>query len=158
RLRPRAAPPRAPAARAAQPAVLVLGVYLSEHPNLISSIVTNLASTSGYRVVQRWVAIGPASPDPAVQLVTRACVPAPVPKFVLINNLLAGEELDGYEYVVLVDDDIYLPALFLDQFLTAQAALDFRLAQPARTQNSFIDHRIVTQVADSFARQTRFVE
>jgi hypothetical protein len=60
--------------------------------------------------------------------------------------------------VVSADDDIRLPARFLDRFLTLQADLEFALAQPARTGNSYLDHPIVEQQQGVVARQTRFVE
>jgi hypothetical protein len=60
--------------------------------------------------------------------------------------------------VLLVDDDVDLPAGFLDRFLDLQRALDFALAQPARTAGSPADHPIVLQQPGSLARRTLFVE
>jgi len=141
-----------------RPGVLVLGVYLASKPNHMRHIVGNLSSTKAYRVVQHWIALGGIAPDYQLQSVTRGFQPALVPKFPLINQLLENEQLPLYEYVVIVDDDIRLPNSFLDLFLRAQSALDFCLAQPARTPSSHIDHPIVTQQAGGFARQTLWVE
>jgi GT2 family glycosyltransferase len=138
--------------------VLVLGVYLANRPNHIRHLVTNLSATSCYCVVQRWVALGGVTHAPEVGRVTRAYQPAPVPKFSLINELIAHIDVRCFEYVVVVDDDILLPDFFLDRFLAAQAVLDFRLAQPARTPGSYIDHPIVAREPGSFARETRWVE
>jgi GT2 family glycosyltransferase len=135
-----------------------LGVYLANRPNRICHVVTNLAATSSYRVEQRWVALGGVCHAPEVARVTYGYQPAPVPKFVLINELLAQVDIRSFEYVVLVDDDILLPELFLDRFTAAQAALGFSLAQPARTNGSYIDHPIVAQEPGIFARETRWVE
>jgi hypothetical protein len=93
-----------------------------------------------------------------VQQVTQWHQPTLAPKFRLINRLLSQERLGDYEYLIVIDDDIQLPENFLHLFLDAQAALDFRLAQPARTPKSYIDHPIVAQQAGTFARQTRWVE
>ncbi len=84
--------------------------------------------------------------------------PEPKPKFVLLNRLLAGVRLADYRYLVVVDDDIELPAGFLDCFLAIQERRGFTLAQPARTGDSFIDHHFVMQLVGVESRQTRFVE
>jgi O-antigen biosynthesis protein len=158
RVGPRAAPPSAPGLAVAHPSVLVLGVYLAKYPSHIRSLVANLSSTHSYRIVQRWVALGGAADDSAVGRVTSGSRPMLVPKFPLINELLARIDLRVFEYVVLVDDDVLLPDFFLDRFLAAQSTLGFCLAQPARTQGSYIDHAIVAQEPGSFARATRWVE
>jgi hypothetical protein len=138
--------------------VLVLGVYLANRPSHIDSLVSKLSSPISHRVVQQWISLeGPAS-NPQLQNVTRWHQPTLAPKFLLINQLLSHEHLQDYEYLVVIDDDVQLPSNFLSRFLTAQAALDFRLAQPARTPNSYIQHPIVTQQSGTFARQTRWVE
>ncbi|HEX4963507.1 MAG TPA: glycosyltransferase [Thermoanaerobaculia bacterium] len=141
-----------------RPSVLVLGVFLADRPSHIRCVVANLSSASGYHVVQRWIALGGAVHDPELQRVTHGMQLAYVPKFPLVNALLVQIDLRGFEYVVLVDDDVQLPDRFLDDFLAAQAALDFCLAQPARTPASYIDHPIVMQEPGSFARETRWVE
>jgi hypothetical protein len=96
--------------------------------------------------------------DSSIQKVTRICQRSPLPKFLLMNQLLEQEPLDTYEYVVIADDDILLPENFLDGFLGAQSAFGFRLAQPARTPNSFIDHSITRRTEGILARETLFVE
>ena len=68
------------------------------------------------------------------------------------------EDLANFDYVLLSDDDVVLPEQFLDQFIPLQGLLDFAIAQPARTGNSYIDHPIVEQQRGVLARQTRFVE
>jgi hypothetical protein len=52
---------------------------------------------------------------------------------------------------------VSLPCGFLDAYLERVVHHGFALAQPARTRESFVDHRFVTQRAGG-ARQTRFVE
>jgi hypothetical protein len=149
---------RASHAEDTRPAVLVLGVYLANKPSHVRSVVANLSSSSSYRVKQRWAAIGGTISDSLVQSVTRVYQPSPLPKFLLMNQLLELEALHAYEYVVIVDDDILLPESFLDGFLKTQSAVGFCLAQPARTPNSSIDHSIVRRVEGILARETLFVE
>jgi GT2 family glycosyltransferase/glycosyltransferase involved in cell wall biosynthesis len=141
-----------------RPAVLVVGVYIANRPNYIRSLVVNLSATSCYRVTQRWVALGGAAHAPEVVRVTHFYRPALVPKFLLINELIAQVEVRSFEYIVIIDDDVLLPDQFLDRFLAAQAALGFSMAQPARTNGSYIDHPIVAQEPGTFARETRWVE
>src|SRR5439155_8711017 len=76
----------------------------------------------------------------------------------IINDLVSGENLAQYDYVLLCDDDVVLPHQFLDLFIPLQDDLDFAIAQPARTSNSYIDHPIVEQQRGVLARQTLFVE
>jgi GT2 family glycosyltransferase/glycosyltransferase involved in cell wall biosynthesis len=141
-----------------RPAVLVTGVYLANRLNCVASIVGNLAATASYRVVQRWAALGGVARDPQVRRVTTAFQMAWVPKFVLINELLADVKLSDFDYVIVADDDIILPDFFLDRFLCAQASLGFCLAQPARTAGSYADHAIAVQEQNTFARETQWVE
>lgn len=137
--------------------VLVIGVYLADRPNHVRELVVSLASDE-HEVVQRWVALGNVPADASLAGITARTVRVPTPKYALLNRLLDAEDLDEYDYVLVCDDDILLPHRFLDRFLPIQEELGFALAQPARTPNSYIDHPIVTQVPDTLARRTRFVE
>src|SRR5205085_8728879 len=49
--------------------------------------------------------------------VTALAVTEPTPKYALLNRLLAEDDPTGYDFVLTVDDDIVLPAGFLDLFL-----------------------------------------
>lgn len=60
--------------------------------------------------------------------------------------------------MLICDDDIDLPAAFIDRYLDRVTKYDFALAQPARTHDSYIDHSIVEQLDGFDARRTRFVE
>jgi glycosyltransferase involved in cell wall biosynthesis len=139
-------------------AVLVLGIYLADQWNNADDIVATLSATETHRVTQRWVGLGGGPPTERVGAVTVRTVLERVPKFELMNELLGREDLSLYDYVVLADDDVILPRRFLDCFITLQARLDFRIAQPARTGNSYIDLPIVGQQRGVLARQTLFVE
>jgi hypothetical protein len=141
-----------------RPSVLVLGVYLANKPTYVRSVVKNLSTSAAYRIVQRWVAIGGVISDSLVQSVTCIYQASLSPKFSLMNQLIAQEHVDSYDYVVIADDDIQLPEGFLDGFLATQSAVGFSLAQPARTSVSYIDHSITRRVEGMLARETLFVE
>jgi hypothetical protein len=141
-----------------QPRVLVLGIYLADRKNLVRHIVQELSEARRYRVTQRWAALNGAPPAPHVERATVLTVNHRVPKFALLNSLMQEMDLARYEFILLCDDDIQLPESFLDKLLDRQRKYDFALAQPARTHNSYTDHRIVEQVDGLDARRTRFVE
>jgi GT2 family glycosyltransferase len=138
--------------------VLVVGVYLASKENNVDDIVTIISRTKLFNVTQRWVALGGEPPTKRVAAVTEEILYKNVPKFKIINNIINQENLDKYEYVLITDDDVIMPIDFLDQYLGLQSEVGFALAQPARTNNSYIDHPIVGQHPGLRARQTRFVE
>jgi len=144
--------------RRTRPRILVIGVYLANEKNNIADIVATVAMSRYCDVTQRWVAIGGVAPTKAVGDVTIQVVDEMTPKFVLLNGLLEREDLARFDYVVITDDDVVLPRHFLDHFISLQTDLEFVIAQPARTSNSYIDHPIVEQQLGALARQTLFVE
>jgi glycosyltransferase involved in cell wall biosynthesis len=150
--------PTTPGGNGQRPRVLVLGVYLADVRNNIRHIVANLARTQRYQVTQCWVALGGKPPSAAVAEVTTQVLWGNRLKSELLNELLAGQDLTQYQYVLSVDDDITLPEHFLDRFLSLQECLGFAIAQPARTSDSHIDLPIVEQQRGVIARQTHFVE
>jgi hypothetical protein len=97
-------------------------------------------------------ALGQQRTPAELERVTAAHVDVPVPKFVLLNRLLAGLDLSGYRFVVFADDDIDVPPGFLDDYLRLVNRYDFSLSQPARTHDSFIDHRFVERLDGIDAR------
>ena len=138
--------------------VLVLGIYLANKMNTIHDIVTVFHGSSTHTVMQKWVALNGSPPDVETEAITVKILPGRVPKFQIINELLHEEKLSNYDYIILCDDDIVLPKNFVDSFIAMQSKLEFAIAQPARTINSYIDHPIVQQHIGVHARQTRFVE
>jgi hypothetical protein len=82
----------------------------------------------------------------------------PIPKFILLNRLIDQVDLAEFEYIIAADDDIRLPAAFLDRYLNLAAPQDLSLARPARTRDSFTDHVFVNQINGISGRLTRFVE
>lgn len=137
---------------------LVLGIYLSGRPNTAEHVSAILAGSSVVDTSQRWIALGGDAVSGELGALTSLVVTEPTPKYELLNRLLTLENLDSYDYVVTVDDDIVLAEKFLDLFLGVQKLAGYALAQPARTQNSHVDHPIVLQQRGVLARQTFFVE
>jgi hypothetical protein len=141
-----------------KPKLFVIGVYLLEQKNRVSHLITEFSRSQKWTVEQAWVALGASSVPVELWIVTSTIERTKVPKFTLLNRLLAQRELNNYEYVILCDDDISVPSGFLDNYLDFVVRYDFALAQPARTIDSFIDHIFVRQLGGIDARQTRFVE
>ena len=125
--------------------VLIVGVYLTFADSAIVPIVDELRRSREWRVDQRWIAIGPEVNN-AVADVTVRRQEGRAPKFELMNDLLQTVDSTQYEFVIVCDDDITLPAGFVDRYLALVQRYDFALAQPARTHDSFIDHFFVEQL------------
>ncbi|HTJ72563.1 MAG TPA: glycosyltransferase family 4 protein [Actinospica sp.] len=142
--------------RARESRVLVIGVVLAGQPNNGRAVIAELASSRQHTVEQRWAAIGRPGPDLAAALTLT--VPEPTPKIPLLRRLLDGVRIADYDFIVLCDDDVALPPGFLDRFLDLQRTAGFALAQPARTEDSYIDHPIVQRQPGVLARRTLFVE
>ena len=138
--------------------VLVTGIYLSGQKNNIENLVSHFHTSGNWKVVQKWIAIGENGHSREVKKVTVLNFQNGKPKFVLLNELFAKENLNNYKYVVICDDDILLPEQFIDDYLELVEKHDFALAQPSRTHNSYIDHPFVQQFSGLEARRTRFVE
>jgi len=136
---------------------LVAGVYLAGKPNTAEDIVSILRRSEGVEVDQSWAALG-GGPPVSLESVTSLTIAESMPKYALLNRLIAEQDLADYDFVLTVDDDIVLPEGFLDLFLGVQAGLKLDLAQPARTQNSHVDHPMVIQQRGVLARRTLFVE
>jgi len=138
--------------------VLVVGVYLIDKPNYAEKITHSLMQTRRWNLDIHWAAIGQGVLPDVMKPFTRFKTSQKIQKFVLINRLLASVDMDQYRYVLVTDDDIELPDGFLDRYLACQEMYDLALAQPARTHDSFVDHRFVSQLLGVAARRTRFVE
>lgn len=138
--------------------VLVVGVFLRDRDNLAPEIVASTRSRR-HEVVQCWASIGTGQQRAAeMRAHTALHFAQPLPKFAAVNRLLALHDLSAFDNVVVTDDDIELPAGFMDDFIGLQAHYRFALAQPARSQQSNIDHPVTLERHARIARQTRFVE
>jgi hypothetical protein len=79
-------------------------------------------------------------------------------KFENLNALLAGHDLDAYDWIVAVDDDVVLPRGFLDRFLAQAERAGLRLAQPAHRLTSHAAWPVTRRRPASLVRETAFVE
>lgn len=138
--------------------ILVVGVYMRDMETLAPEVALGLASRR-HEVTQAWASIGTGQHGAALmQPWTRLEFAQPVPKFTVINALLAQHDLRAFTHVVVSDDDIEFPPRFLDDYIGLQEHYGFALAQPARSVQSNIDHRVTRERHSRMARQTRFVE
>jgi GT2 family glycosyltransferase len=88
-------------------------------------------------------------------------------KFENLNRLLAAEGIPpaagapgdaGFDWLLVVDDDVALPHGFLDRFLAIAERLDLKLAQPAHRLSSHAAWPVTRRRPASVARETAFVE
>ena len=80
-------------------------------------------------------------------------------KFDNINEgLQEHEPIDNYDWIVASDDDIVIPAGFLDRFLYLANRYDLKIVQPAHRFHSFASFALTKRRWGSLARRTGFVE
>ncbi len=79
-------------------------------------------------------------------------------KFENLNALLEGVELDGFDWVLLLDDDVVLPRGFLGGFLWLAERFGLRLVAPAHRALSHAAWPLTRRRAASVVRETAFVE
>ncbi|MGO9972068.1 MAG: glycosyltransferase [Solirubrobacteraceae bacterium] len=130
---------RRAAATAPRRRVLVLGIERTEAPNLMAAARKELASSHH-----------------EVEIVT-----APAGergKFENLNALLAEHPAEGADWLLVIDDDVSLPAGFLDAFIFLAERFDLRLAQPAHRNRSHAAWALTRRRPLSVARETAFVE
>ena len=120
------------------PRVLAVGV---EQPAVANTLARTMAELRRSRAAEVTVRTAPAGD---------------LGKFQNVNALLAAEELDAYDWVLIVDDDIDLPSRFLDRFLGFVG--DARLAQPAHRLHSHAAWAHTRRRPGSIVRPTSFVE
>lgn len=79
-------------------------------------------------------------------------------KFENLNALLSDHPAQGHDWVLVMDDDVELPAGFLDQFIFLAERFGLRLAQPAHRRRSHAAWEVTRRRPGSLVRETRFVE
>ena len=79
-------------------------------------------------------------------------------KFENLNALLETHPVDGHDWLLVLDDDVALPAGFLDAFLFLAERFEFALAQPAHRWRSHAAWTVTRRRPAVVARQTQFVE
>ena len=126
------------ALRAPRRRVLALAVERTDVPNLLGAARRELARSRH-----------------DVTLATRAAGSAG--KFANLDALLAEHPPGTHDWLLVLDDDVALPARFLDRFLVVCERFGFTLAQPAHRHRSHAAWPI-TRRRPGVARRTRFVE
>jgi hypothetical protein len=85
--------------------------------------------------------------------------PAPgAGKWANLNALLARHPPEGFDWLLLVDDDVRLPRGFLDAFLLCAERFGLALAQPAHAFASHAAWEVTRRRPGLLARSGRFVE
>jgi GT2 family glycosyltransferase len=79
-------------------------------------------------------------------------------KWANLNSALREHPVAGFDWLVLVDDDVLLRRGFLDRFLAVAEHHDLVLAQPAHAFRSHAAWPVTRRVPGVLARRTRFVE
>jgi glycosyltransferase involved in cell wall biosynthesis len=139
--------------RAASPtgAVLLMSVYRQRNAGVLGRLVLD-AVTHDWDV-RLWAL---DRPDPLLASVTVGVGPGR--KFPLLNQLVQGEDLDGFDWVVVVDDDFVLRRGSLGLLLAIAERAGMDLVQPAHTELSYRTHDITVRRPLAIARRTSFVE
>jgi hypothetical protein len=130
--------PRA-AARAPQRRVLALGVARDDEPNLLAEAVTELGR-SRHQVTVATTTVGGRG------------------KFENLNRLLAEHSVEGYDWLLVLDDDVALPRGFLDAFVFLAERFGLRIAQPAHRWRSHAAWAVTRRRPLSLVRETAYVE
>ncbi len=79
-------------------------------------------------------------------------------KFENLSALLAEHPAAGFDWLLVIDDDVALPAGFLDTFIFLAERFDLRLAQPAHRSRSHAAWKVTRRRPLSLVRETAFVE
>jgi len=79
-------------------------------------------------------------------------------KFTRLNVMLAEHDLDSFDHVLLVDDDVVLPRGFVERMVWAVERSGLLLAQPAHRRHSHAAWPVTRRRLPWAARRTHFVE
>jgi hypothetical protein len=79
-------------------------------------------------------------------------------KFENLNRLLAQHDPAGYDWLLVLDDDVVLPRGFTDSFVFLCERFGLALAQPAHRLRSHAAWQVTRRRRGSVVRETSFVE
>jgi len=119
--------------------VLVLGVERPERRGLARAMRVELSRSRHH-----------------VEMHTRA--PEGRGKFENLNTLLAEHPPGGFDWLLVIDDDVELPRGFLDRFLFLSERFSLALAQPAHRLDSHAAWAVTRRQPGSVMHETSFVE
>lgn len=130
--------------------VVVVGIYRDAEP--IGAAAREL-NRSRHRVTLRLGAMGDVPPELAADTAGDHLTAG---KFQNLNTLTGN--MGTPDWLVIIDDDVVLPAGFLDRAIELCERLDFALAQPAQTRLSNANWPLTKRRLLTVARETDFVE
>jgi hypothetical protein len=130
---------RAAAARSPRRRVLALAIEREGEPTLLPAARAEIQS-SGHDVDFECTVTG-----------TRG-------KFENLNALLARNPPRGYDWLLVIDDDVALPRGFLDWFIFLAERFGLSIAQPAHRYRSHAAWKVTRRRPASLVRETAFVE
>jgi GT2 family glycosyltransferase len=79
-------------------------------------------------------------------------------KFENLDLLLERIPIDGFDWLLVIDDDVALPHGFLDEFVFLAERFDLAMAQPAHRWRSHAAWNVTRRRPFSLVRETAFVE
>ncbi|MEY2513002.1 MAG: hypothetical protein QOJ89_360 [bacterium] len=132
---------RAARAQPARRRVLVLGV---ERPGRLMNAARIELHRTRHEVAMHTIAMGESSAQRG--------------KFEHLDELLAKHPPDGYDWLLVVDDDVVLPRGFLDRFVDCAEEAGLALAQPAHRRRSHAAWPVTRRRRGGAVRESRFVE
>ncbi|MBA3264724.1 MAG: hypothetical protein H0T69_20095 [Thermoleophilaceae bacterium] len=132
--------------------VLAVGVY---RPGSLLPQAVNRLGSAHHEVRLAFGATDAADPALAAHTVAQHLEGG---KFENLNRVLAAAAFPDFDWLLVVDDDLRLPAHFLDRFVALCQRFDLDLAQPAQSQRSHSAWRVTRRRPASLVRETRFVE
>jgi hypothetical protein len=132
-------------------AVLVLGVYRAVNATFVRELARE-GIERGW-TVRLW-ALDRADPELAAHTVGVSAGA----KFPLLNELVRGEDLDRFDWIVVTDDDLLVRGGGIAEVLGVAEAAGLDLVQPAHVELSHRDNQIAVRRPLSLARRTTYVE
>lgn len=119
--------------------VLIIGIEVPSRPTAIHKVIAGL-TVSRHQITIAVTEMGNRS------------------KFENINHAIAGKNLQLFDWIVIVDDDMTTPLGLLDESIFLAKMADLRLFQPAHKFQSYAAFEISHRHWNSLVRQTHFTE
>jgi hypothetical protein len=121
--------------------ILITGVAVPKRPGAMEAVVAKLSQSKH---------------DITVSIIPMANAG----KFENLNTALSlvKEPLENFDWIIATDDDVGLPADFMDQFIALAHATELKIAQPAHRFWSYCSWWITQRHWGSLVRRTNFVE
>jgi len=79
-------------------------------------------------------------------------------KFANAERALSIADINDYDWLLIVDDDIAFDSHMLDRLITLSEMAGLSISQPAHALSSFATYDVTLRRFDSFVRETHFVE